>query len=285
VTAVVDSPGPAGGLLVVLSLLISACGSSVPQPDQVAELDGEAISYVAFEEFLQRNSVAGAGVLGSDILSSLLDRFLDEQLLARLAVDRLGLAEGIDASTAAQALLAADGWTIDEAAVASYYRQNLSRFDFPERVHLRQLLFADRVTAERIRELWSQGVPYRAIAEELASAPATHVGEEGEFSRQELPPAFAEILFVLADGEVSDVMPVDYGFHVFQVVRHLGPGVVPLEEVSESIAEDLVTRQREEFLVQLAAEARERYNVRVFQRNLPFNYLGRYESNNTHENS
>jgi len=268
-----------------MSLWITACGSSVPPPDRVAEIDGQALSYQAFEEFLQRNSVAGAGGLGSDVLSSLLDQFLDERLLARLAVDRLGLAEKTDALAAAEALLAADSPALDAAAVASYYRQNLPRFDLPERVLLRQLLLTDRVTADRVRDLWSVGTPYESIAAELSDDPAAHVGEEGEFSRQELPPVFAEVLFDLQEGEVSEVMPVDYGFHVFQVVRHLDAGVVPFEEVSESLREDLVMRQREEFLIQLAAEARERYNVRVFERNLPFNYRGSYRSNETHENS
>ena len=280
-----DSPVATLGLLVVMSLWITACGSSVPPPDRVAEIDGQALSYQAFEEFLQRNSVAGAGGLGSDVLSSLLDQFLDERLLARLAVDRLGLAEKTDALAAAEALLAADSPALDAAAVASYYRQNLPRFDLPERVLLRQLLLTDRVTADRVRDLWSVGTPYESIAAELSDDPAAHVGEEGEFSRQELPPVFAEVLFDLQEGEVSEVMPVDYGFHVFQVVRHLDAGVVPFEEVSESLREDLVMRQREEFLIQLAAEARERYNVRVFERNLPFNYRGSYRSNETHENS
>ena len=280
-----DSAGPTRGILLLMSLLITACGSSVPPPDRVAELDGQALSYAAYEEFMQRNSVAGAGVLGSDVLSSLLDQFLDEQLLVRLAGDRLGLARDIDALSAAQALLAAASQELDEAAVASYYRQHQPRFDLPARIHLRQLLFTDRVVADRIRDLWSRGVSYRAIEEELADEPAAHVGEEGQFSREQLPPVFAEALFGLAAGEVSEVMPVEYGFHVFQVVRHLSAGVVPFAEVSERLREDLVTRRREEILVELAAEARERYNVRVFERNLPFNYRGRYGSSEPHENS
>jgi len=171
-----------------------------------------------------------------------------------------------------------------EAAVANYYRQNETRFDLPERVYLRQLLFADQATAERARELWSGGAPYKSVVEGVVDAPSAHVGEEGEFSREQLPPVFADVLFALEDGEVSPVMPVDYGFHLFQVVRHLAAGVAPLATVAEDIRQDLVTRKREEFLLQLAAEARERYNVRVFERNLPFNYHGKYESNGSHEN-
>lgn len=281
----VEQRNTVAGLGLAISLLVGACGSSVAPPDRVAELDGEALSYSAFEAFLERNAVDGAGVLGSDVLSSLLDQFLDEELLARLAVDRLGAPEGIDPRSAADALVEADSEAPDDASVASYYRRNLPRFDRPERVHLRQLLFTDQGTADRIRSLWVEGAPYRSVVEELANDPTAHVGEEGEFARSGLPPVFAEAIFALQDGAVSEVLPADYGFHVFQVVRHLGAGVAPLEEVFATLAEELATRQHQEVLRQLAADARQRYNVRVFKRNLPFNYRGRYGSNTTHESS
>lgn len=284
-SAHLGSAGAQVGILLCVSLPFGACGLSVPPPDRVAEIEGQALSNLAFEEFLERHTVEGAGVLGSDVLSSLLDQFLDEQLLARLAGDRLGAPAGIDARAAAQALLESVSAEPDDAAVAGYYRQNLPRFDLPERVLLRQLLFTDRETADRIRNLWSVGKPYKAVVEELAQDPTAHVGEEGEFSRQGLPPVFADSLFALKEGEVSEVLPADYGFHVFQVVRHLEAGVVPLEDAFETLRQEMASRRREDVLSQLAAEARRSYNVRVFERNLPFNYSGRYGSNGTHESS
>ena len=165
-----------------------------------------------------------------------------------------------------------------------YYRQNRSRFDRPARVRLRQLLFADRQTAERTREFWLQGGPYESVVEEVSANPSAHVGEEGEFTHSSLPPIFAETLFGLQAGEISEVLRADYGFHVFQVVEHLDAGLLPLEEVFETLLEELMIRQRQQELDRLVAEARERYNVRVFERNLPFNYRGKYGSNTTHEN-
>lgn len=277
--------GVRGRLLVPLSVWLVGCGSPIPPPNRVAEIDDRAISYVAFETFLRSNSVEGAGVLGSDVLSSLLDQFLDEELLARLAFDSLGLSGEADAAMAIQSLLESAIEVPDEESVAEFYEQNLRQFDLPERLHLRQLLFTDRVTAEQVRDSWSQGLAYDGVIERLADDPAAHVGEEGAFSRRELPPVFADALFALGDGQISEVVPVDYGFHVFQVVRHLDAGVAPLEEVSLSIREELLRRRGERVLDQLVAEARERYNVQVFERNLPFNYRGQYGSDRTHETS
>ena len=280
-----DSSAPTRTVFVLVSLLIGGCDSSVPPPDRVAEIDGQPTSYMEFESFLQDNSADTTGVLGSDVLSSLLDQYLDEQLLRRLAAERLGLEKELGGRAAAEALLKAADLEPEVGAIADYYRQNLPQFDLPERVELRQLLFIDRATAERIRELWSLGTAFATIGEELADDSTAHVGEAGEFSRQDLPPVFAEVLFGLAEGEISEVLPADYGFHVFQVTRQLEAGVIPLQEASAGIREALMSRMREEVLSRLAAEARQRYNVRVFERNLPFNYLGRYGTDSTHENT
>ena len=99
----------------------------------MAEVDGEAVSLQAFEQFLRRNAVDGSGVLDSNVLSSLLDQFLDERLLTRLTVDRLGLAAEVGSVAAAQALLATAVENIDDDAVASYYREHASQFDRPAR--------------------------------------------------------------------------------------------------------------------------------------------------------
>lgn len=261
------------------------CGERVAPPDRVAEVDGEALSYQAFEEFLERNSVAGAGVLGSDVLSSLLDQFLDEQLLMRLASERLAAGQAVEPRSAARLLLEESQVVIDAEAVALFYRQNVSQFELLERLVLRQLLFAERPEADRIRDLWVQGEPYKTIVDQVANVPGAHVGEEGEFSREDLPPDFAQALFGLSEGDISEVLPADYGFHVFQVVRRLPGGLVPLREVSQTIRTDLENRHIQETLWRLVTEARERYNVLVFERNLPFNYVGIYGSSHSDENT
>ena len=270
--------------MTALVFLVAGCNRMVAPADRVAEMNGEPIPYADFEDFLVRNSVDGAGVLGSDVLSSLLDQFLDERLLCRLAEDRLGLTQITDGRTAAAALIPQAPVALDHLALAAFYRENRARFDLPERILMRQLLFTDREIAERTRSQWAAGASYQEIIDGVAPYPTAHAGEEGEFTRASLPPAFADVLFDLDDGGVSEVLEADYGFHVFQVVRHFPAGLAPLSEVAEEIGAELASRQQQEHLERLVGEARERYNVRVFERNVPFNYEGEYDSNLNNEN-
>lgn len=270
-------------ILVLAALVLSVgsgCADRAPQPDVAARLDGEEILYDEFEGFLVRSSVEAGTVLGSDVLSRLLDQFLEERLLQKLAADTLQLDERVDGREAVRALLAAhDVGVIDEASVVAHYERHRRDYERPESVYLRQLLLTDREVADRLRGMWAAGVPYEEVLDRFADDESLHVGQEGEFTRSDLPAAVAETLFSLRPGEVSEVLAADYGFHVFQVLRHVPPGSVPLSEVAESIRLELESRRRDELLSDLVNRARRRYNVRVFERNVPFNYVGEFESN------
>jgi hypothetical protein len=270
-------------------LLAAACHRPAPPPpDAVASLGDDEVRYAEFERYVARSVGGGSGEgagsgLGSDVLSELFDQFLDERLLARLAADRgLVTAPAVDPRRAVDALLA-DGLRRPpgDAEVALYYRQNPAEFARPERVRLRQILAGDRPTAERARREIVGGTPFEEVARRLAGGPrADSGGYQGELARGDLPPSFADLIFALRPGEVSPIVPAEYGFHLFQVVDHQPAQVVPLGAARGEILAHLRQRRADELLRSLVQTARGRYNVKVYERNLPFGYAGSY--NETH---
>ncbi len=270
--------------LVIGLVLCAACRQAEPPPppDLVARIGPEEIRYGRFEGYVKRTAGDGETVLAGDVLSQLFDQFLDEELLARLAIDR-GLAR--DATTAAARRRAIDALLAAElekepapAEIGAYYQAHRGEFARPERVRLRQILTEDRATAERaLREL-AGGAEFSEVARRLSGdAGASSGGFQGELSRDDLPPAFAEVIFALAPGEVSRLVPAEYGFHIFQVVARSPAEVVPLEQARGEIVERLRQEQADRALSALVGEARRRYNVEVVGRNLPFEYRGSYK--------
>jgi hypothetical protein len=233
-------------------VLLGGCGGGEPAvPDQAARIDATAIGYGEFEAYLEENSVDPSFGWGSDVLSALLDQFLDERLLHRLAVGEL--------------------------AIAAYYRRHSARFERPERARVHQILLPDEATVDRAQAELAAGAAFLEVAERLSQVPVAAIGDsDAALAREDLPPAFAEAIFALEPGEVSAPVATDYGFHLFQVVERLPAGPEALSAVAAEIGETLRRERAEERLKALVAEARERYNVRVFGRNLPFNYQGLY---------
>jgi len=265
-------------LVLSLAFLAGGCARRVaPGPEVAALVGGQAIPYARFEVYLARNA-SGAGPLSSELLSELFDEFLHEQLLLRLAIDRNLVAAGSDARNAAESLLAKQGGaapTPDE--IKSYYEQHAKEFDRPERVHLWQILTSDRAIAEKARKEILAGGNFEAVAKRISRDPsAPFGGDQGILSRSDLPAAFATVIFTLKVGQVSAVVPAEYGYHLFEISKRLPAGRESLSEAAPEIAARLREQQSKEALARLVSEAEHRYNVEVFRKNLPFTYRGSF---------
>lgn len=260
-------------------LMVIACRQGLPGPDVIAAIDDQEVLYADFERYLEESAFDPDAVLDSRVLSALLDQMIDERLLWRLATDRQPDNSSLRGREAVERLLSESARPpVTDAEIAQYFRLHQEHFERPERIFIRQILLDDAVAAADLRQVWSWGAPYEEILERVTEIPNAFVGEEGEFRRDELPRSFSGYLFSLEPGTVSEVITTDYGYHVIQVVERLEPSRMELKDVSEEIRVELDQSHLQNELEGLVASARERYNVRVYVRNVPFNYEGVYES-------
>ncbi len=159
-----------------------------------------------------------------------------------------------------------------------YYQAHAGEFARPERVKVRQILAEDRAAAEKALQAIAGGEPFEAVARRMSRDPsAASGGYQGELARADLPPVFAEVIFTLKPGEVSRMVPADYGVHIFQVIERQPAAVVPLAEARGEILDRMRQERADRLLRSLVQDARRRYNVSVYERNLPFGYEGSYK--------
>jgi len=281
-------PGRGGRLLAVLALPLALTGAGAacrqrpapPAPDVAATIGGVEVRYAEFQGYLSRALGDADTVVASDVLSQLLDQFLDERLLLRLAVDRRLATAASTPRQAIDALLREAGGPPPGAAeIAAYYGRHRQDFARPERVRLRQILTENARAAQRARLAIQRGEDFAAVARRLSRDASAGGGYQGELARTDLPPAFVDVIFSLQPGEVSRVVPAAYGFHLFQVVERLPEQVVPLGTARDEIAARLLRERGDRALAALVREGRARYNAKVYERNLPFEYEGSYGEN------
>jgi parvulin-like peptidyl-prolyl isomerase len=262
--------------LVPILLTAPGCSRALPPPDVIAEIaGGEPVRAAAFEAYLATSAGTGSSGLSNEVLSRLLDQFLSELLLRRLAVERGAVAQGAPVREAVSALIAGEraAEPVSARDVAEYYMAHLDQFDRPERLRLRQILTADRAAAERARAEVLAGADFATVARRLSrDAHAQRGGFQGELSRDDLPAAFADLLFGLAPGALSPVLDAPSGYHVFQVEAHLPPRRLELAEAEAEIRATLERERADRALAALVTEARRRYTLVIHARNLPFDY-------------
>jgi hypothetical protein len=268
------------GLLPLLLTPAAGCRRrpAPPAPDVAAVVGDAEIRTGEFQAYVSRTLGDADTVVASDVLSQLFDQFLDERLLARLAADRRLVPPGSAPRQAIDALLRQGAGPAPAAAeIAEYYRRHRQEFARPERVRLRQILTEDRRAAEQAQRDIARGEDFSAVARRLSrDGGAAGGGYQGELSRADLPPAFVDVIFGLRPGEVSRVIPAEYGFHIFQVVERLPAEVVPVSAAAGEIAARLRRESADRVRASLVRQARASYNVKVYERNLPFEYEGTY---------
>lgn len=254
---------------------ILACARKAPAADVAAELDGKSIPYAEFEAYLAANAIVEAPSLDSEVLSSLFDQFLEELLLTHLASDE-GIEEG-GARLAVVRLITQSSAPVDPGEVEAFYRANPERFLQAESVRLRQILVEERATAEQATRELAAGEPFEGVAQRLSQGPrAENGGDQGVLTREDLPPEIASRIFALGSGDVSEVIAAEYGFHIFQISERYPETQTPLVAAVPEILELLEDRRRGETARALLERAVTRYNMHLYERNLPFQYLGKY---------
>jgi len=143
-----------------------------------------------------------------------------------------------------------------EAQVDTYLAQHPELAGSGERLRLRQLILPDQATAQVARDRVRGGEDFLTVSRALSRAPnAASGGLLGWVERGQLPPEFEAAVFGLAAGELSEPVPSNAGWHVFQVMERHTAGEGPDASVRDRVRG------------QLAAEAAETARV-ACQRNL-----------------
>lgn len=147
----------------------------------------------------------------------------------------------------------ADNYEITEPEIELYYSQNQYRFEQPERIKVRHILFMTmdksdeesekaRETAESVLKQLEDGDDFAELAKEHSEDPgnADNGGDLGWVSRGMMDPAFEEAAFALQTGATTSA-PVksEFGYHLIRLDERETGSVKPLSEVREVIRDDL----------------------------------------------
>lgn len=108
------------------------------------------------------------------------------------------------------------------------------------------------------------GMDFEALARARSEGPSAEDGGDlGFFRRGQMVPAFDKVVFNLKEGEVSDPVRTDFGFHVIKVVERRAVAVPRYDELREQLAEKLRREKTEKFVEQYVQELRRGAVVQV----------------------
>ena len=141
---------------------------------------------------------------------------------------------------------------ITDDEILQYYNDSGQRFAQDERrqaSHILILLGEDEAlslqrandTLERINNGESFSDLVLAISDDEGSKRSD--GDLGMLPRSQLPGALGDAIFSMAEGEISEVVRTDFGFHIVRLDRVESDGKVPLELVESELKQELIVQK------------------------------------------
>src|SRR5690606_32272225 len=91
-----------------------------------------------------------------------------------------------------------------------------------------------------------------AKAESQDSGSAASGGDLGYFARGAMVPEFEQTVFSMKNGEISDVVESEFGFHIIQLMDVKQPELPSFASVREKIAKDLKDQQAQRKFAEVA---------------------------------
>ncbi len=153
---------------------------------------------------------------------------------------------------------------VSEEEVISFYMNNSSKFNSRERVRASHILIkpdtsdpntsADeaktkaKVKAEALLRQLKAGADFTELAKANSDCPSAKKGGDlGFFNWGDMVPAFEQVAFRLKEGEVSDLVETNFGYHIIKTTAHSPSKTISIEEAANDIIEQLMDRKRGEF--------------------------------------
>ena len=159
--------------------------------------------------------------------------------------------------------------SVSEADIKSYYDQNVQRYTEEEQRRARHILIKvgksassmEKTTArEKAEKLLSQlrknPADFAELAKEHSDDPgsAERGGDLDFFGRGMMVKSFEEAVYKLKEGEVSDVVESDFGYHIIQVTG-IKPAITKgLDEVRVQIVAEIKKQQATKKFAEMAEQ-------------------------------
>ncbi len=141
---------------------------------------------------------------------------------------------------------------IGEARLLAEYEARQDFYTRPERRRAGQLLASDQAVIEAAAAALDEGAVFADLATAMAADGLTY-STLGPTTAADLPPAFADAIFALDEGEVSEPVESLFGWHLFRLIEVEPEVVQSFAEVRDDIQRDLALDLALDQLPELAA--------------------------------
>ena len=138
---------------------------------------------------------------------------------------------------------------VSDADLQKFYDENKEKFKSGEQMRASHILVKTEKEAKDILAQIKSGGNFEELAKKNSTdSSSAKGGDLGWFGKGSMVPVFEKAASSLKEGQVSDVVKSDFGFHIIKLTGKRAAGLRPFEEVKEQIKGAIMpTKQQEAF--------------------------------------
>jgi foldase protein PrsA len=267
VAALKEAPTPQGGSAPDDAALKDQC------EQQYDQLKGEVMQFLIQAEWVQQEAEEReVEVSDEEVRKSFEDQkqqafprpadyreFLEmsgmteDDILYRVKLDQL--------QTKLTEQITKDEVNITPADVEKFYEKNQEQFARPESRDVSLVLTRGRERAQKAKQALENGRRFPAVARKFSidQATKTQGGKLTDLTRGQQDPELEEAAFAAEEGELEGPVKTQFGFYVFEVDQVTEPEQPELDEVRDTIRQQLRSEREQKVLDDFIKDFREEY--------------------------
>ena len=153
---------------------------------------------------------------------------------------------------------------VSDADMQKFYEQNKDKFNTGEQMKASHILVKTEKEAKDILAQIKSGGNFEELAKKnSADSSAAKGGDLGWFGKGSMVPAFEKAALALKEGQVSDIVKSDFGFHIIKLTGKRPAGVRPFEEVKEQIKGAIMPTKQQEVFQKIKEELKKAAKINV----------------------
>lgn len=153
---------------------------------------------------------------------------------------------------------------VPDADLKKFYEQNKDKFKAGEQIRASHILVKSEKEAKDILSQIKGGANFEELAKKHSvDSSAAKGGDLGWFGKGTMVPAFEKAALGLKEGQVSDVVKSDFGFHIIKLTGKRPAGIRPFDEVKDQIKAAIMPSKQQEVFQKIKEELKKSAKVTI----------------------
>lgn len=152
---------------------------------------------------------------------------------------------------------------VTEEELQAHFEENKDKYAKAAEVSASHILVDDEEACQAIyQKIKNDEIDFATAAQEHSSCPSKEQGGSlGSFSRGRMVPEFEEAAFNMEVGEISEPVKTQFGYHIIKLDEKTPAQDVKLDQVKQTIANELITLKQRDVYVAKVEELKNKYKV------------------------